>query len=76
MGHANARDLLSLKQSLQNLPVINGLLANFESVLFERSFDLQALESISQHIQQAIRDDAPPTLHEGGIIREVLLEKT
>jgi len=70
MGHANARDLLSLKQSLQNLPVINRLLANFESALFERSFDLQALESISQHIQQAIREDAPPTLHEGGIISE------
>jgi len=70
MGHANARDLLSLKQSLQNLPVINRLLANFESALFERSFDLQALESISQHIQQAIREDAPPTLHEGGIINE------
>ena len=70
MGHANARDLLSLKQSLQNLPVIDRLLANFESALFERSFDLQALGSISQHIQQAIREDAPPTLHEGGIISE------
>jgi DNA mismatch repair protein MutS len=70
MGHANARDLLSLKQSLQNLPMINRLLANFESALFERSFDQQSLESISQHIQQAIREDAPPTLHEGGIIRQ------
>ncbi len=70
MGHANARDLLSLKQSLQNLPVIDQLLVNFQSPLFERSFDLPSLESIAFHIEQAIREDAPPTLHEGGIIRE------
>ena len=70
MGHANARDLLSLKQSLQNLPTISGLLATFQSPLFELSFDLQSLESIARHIEQAIREDAPPTLHEGGIVRE------
>ena len=70
MGHANARDLLSLKQSLQHLPVISRLLTNFHSPLFELSFDLQALESVARHIEQAIREDAPPTLHEGGIVRE------
>ena len=70
MGHANARDLLSLKQSLQNLPVIDRLLVNFQSPLFERSFDLQALYSIALRIEEAIREDAPPTLHEGGLIRE------
>jgi DNA mismatch repair protein MutS len=70
MGHANARDLLSLKQSLQNLPVISHLLTNFQSPMFELSFDLQSLESVARHIEQAIREDAPPTLHEGGIIRE------
>ncbi len=70
MGHANARDLLSLKQSLQNLPVINRLLATFQSPLFEQSFDLEDLESIARHIEQAIREDAPPTLHEGGLIKE------
>jgi DNA mismatch repair protein MutS len=70
MGHANARDLLSLKQSLQNLPAINRLLVKFQSPLFERSFDLQSLESIARHIEEAIREDASPTLHEGGIIRE------
>ena len=70
MGHANARDLLSLKQSLQNLPAIVHLLNNFQSPLFELSFDLQSLESIALKIEQAIREDAPPTLHEGGIVRE------
>ncbi|MFC1877078.1 DNA mismatch repair protein MutS [Thermodesulfobacteriota bacterium] len=70
MGHANARDLLSLKQSLQNLPVISHLLTNFQSPLFELSFDLPSLESLAQHIEQAVREDAPPTLHEGGIVRE------
>ena len=70
MGHANARDLLSLKQSLQNLPVISRLLKNFQSPLFELSFDLHSLESIALKIEQAIREDAPPTLHEGGIVRE------
>ena len=70
MGHANARDLLSLKQSLQNLPVISRLLTTFTSPLFELSFDLQSLESLARYIEQAIREDAPPTLHEGGMIRE------
>ena len=70
MGHANARDLLSLKQSLQNLPEIDRLLATFHSPLFERSFDLASLESIARHIEQAVREDAPVTLHEGGMIRE------
>ena len=70
MGHANARDLISLKQSLQNLPAISHLLTNFRSPLFGLSFDLPSLESIALHIEQAIREDAPPTLHEGGIVRE------
>jgi DNA mismatch repair protein MutS len=70
MGHANARDLLSLKQSLQHLPVIEQFLENFHSPLFERSYDLDALESIARDIDRAIREDAPPTLHEGGIIRQ------
>ncbi|MBW2512953.1 MAG: DNA mismatch repair protein MutS [Deltaproteobacteria bacterium] len=70
MGHANARDLLSLKQSLQNLPAISRLLATFQSPLFELSFDQQSLESIALHIEQAIREDAPPTLHEGGMVKE------
>ncbi len=70
MGHANARDLVSLKQSLGTLPEIDRLLANFQSPLFERSFDLPSLNSIAWRVEQAIREDAPPTLHDGGIIRE------
>ena len=70
MGHANARDLLALKQSLQNLPAIGLLLKDFQSPLFERSFDLAALDSIARNIEQSIREDATHLLHEGGIIKE------
>jgi DNA mismatch repair protein MutS len=71
MGHANARDLLSLKQSLEYLPMIDRLLAtSFRSPLFERHHDPSALDHLAENIKQAIREDAAPTLHEGGIIQE------
>ncbi len=69
MGHANARDLLALKTSLQALPDIEKLLSNFESPLFQLDVDLSPLYDLSDLIEKAIREDAPPTVNEGGIIK-------
>ena len=69
MGQANARDLLALKSSLQALPGIEKLLSNFKSPLFELDVDLAPLYDLSDLIEKAIREDAPPTIHEGGIIK-------
>jgi len=70
MGHANARDLLSLKQSLQQLPSLETQLETYRSPLYEANYDGAALIRLAKQIDAAIRDDAAPTLHEGGIIRE------
>jgi len=70
MGHANARDLLSLKQSLQQLPPVETLLNHYQSKLYAANHNGTELNLLAQNIDAAIREDAVPTLHAGGLIRE------
>jgi len=70
MGHANARDLLSLKQSLQQLPPVESLLKPYQSSLYQTRYEGAQLNLLAKKIEAAIRNDAAPTLHAGGIIRE------
>ncbi len=69
MGHANARELLGLKHSLQALPDLQSILSNLHSELFMFRENLEPLYELATHIEKSIRDDAPPTIHEGGIIK-------
>jgi DNA mismatch repair protein MutS len=69
MGHANARDLLALKRSLQALPAIAALLAGFEAELLVWKAPLAPLGEVAATLEAAVREDAPPTLSEGGLIR-------
>ncbi len=69
MGRANARDLLALKQSLWALPQIWSYLADFKSDLFHLDENLAPLDELAEHIDISIREDAPPTINEGGIIK-------
>jgi DNA mismatch repair protein MutS len=68
-GHANARDLVALKQSLQMLPMIWSLLAEMESEQFQPPENLDALNELAALIERSIREEAPPTISEGGIIK-------
>ena len=75
MGRANARDLVALKKSLQALPHILQTLSVFKSPLFFvtdcLSVDQQeSLAGIADLLESALREDAPPTVQEGGLIRE------
>ncbi len=70
MGHANARDLVALKRSLQMLPELWSLLAEFNSQLFQKPENLDRLPELADLIERSIREDAPPTLNEGGIIKK------
>ncbi|MFO7461235.1 MAG: DNA mismatch repair protein MutS [Desulfatiglandales bacterium] len=71
LGRANARDLVALKTSLQRLPSIKGLLAASPSeLLSETSASLDTLEDVASVIDKAIRDEAPVSTKEGGMIRE------
>ena len=70
MGQANARDLTALKQSLRALPPVLGQLADFSADLFQWREPLGPLSDLADRIDAAIREDAPPTITEGGMIRK------
>jgi len=69
LGHCNARDLLALQRSLQALPCILDGLAEFGSAFFRFDFKTDVLSDLAALIEKAIREDAPPTVNEGGIIK-------
>ena len=69
MGHCNARDLVALKQSLRMLPDITALLSRLEADLYLRRDDPGSLDELAALIDAAIREDAPLTTHEGGMIK-------
>jgi DNA mismatch repair protein MutS len=70
-GNANARDLISLKQSLVMLPAIKKILAGFSSEIlkgFYEKFDL--LQDVYQLIESSIDDNPPVTIKDGFIIKD------
>ncbi|MDZ7667221.1 MAG: DNA mismatch repair protein MutS [Desulfotignum sp.] len=76
MGQGNARDLLALKNSLACLPELFTVLERLEHPLLNgsRIDDLDAtmtrLGRLAGVIETAIREDAPHTLNEGGLIND------
>ncbi len=70
MGQCNARDLTALKRSLQQLPDIAETLSGFSAALFSWGADLLSLTDLGRSIEEAIREDAPLSVSEGGMIRE------
>ncbi len=69
MGHANARDLVALRRSLVMLPDIWVLLSELTAALLSAPGKLDRLNLLADLIDQSIREDAPPTINEGGIIK-------
>lgn len=69
MGHSNARDLIALKHSLNSLPDIWSWLSHLKAELFKCHQNVDDLYELAKLIEKAIREDAPPTTHEGGIIK-------
>ena len=70
MGHGNARDLTALKQSIQALAEVFGILGGLTSPFFRYDSDIGVLHELADLIQRAIREDAPPVISEGGMIRK------
>ncbi len=69
--NANARDLTALKNSIENLPLLKDVLGRCKSVyLRELHEQLDPLENIHMLIAQAIVEDPPFSVREGGMIRE------
>jgi DNA mismatch repair protein MutS len=69
MGQAHARDLVALRSSLQALPALWTALIGFSSEAYRPTEPIDELAKLAELIQRGIRDDAPLTLHEGGLIK-------
>ncbi len=69
MGHANARDLVALKRSLEMLPAMESLLSVLKGTFFRLPEKIDNLSKLADLIDRSIREDAPPTINEGGIIK-------
>jgi len=68
----NARDLISLKQSLKVLPAIRNLLFDCEGKLMRDAFDtFDVLDDIYMLLENSIEEnETPATIREGGIIKD------
>ena len=69
MGHSNARDLVALKNSLYALPSIKNALSDFKADYLKWDTDVDDLLVLADLIDKAIREDAPPFINEGGLIK-------
>jgi DNA mismatch repair protein MutS len=68
---ANPRDLISFQSSLSMLPHIKFLLKSFESKSLKELYEqLDVLEDMADLIKNAIVEEPPFTVREGGIIKE------
>ncbi len=70
MGHGNARDLTALKQSIQALDGIFSILSHFCTPSYACDQDTTVLHELAALIHRAIREDTPPVITEGGMIRQ------
>ena len=73
-GSANARDLISLKQSIAVLPTVEEIIEGFQSDIFKvfhKDFDL--LQDIFVLIENAIDENPPITIRDGSIIKDDIM---
>ncbi|MFZ7125595.1 MAG: DNA mismatch repair protein MutS [Desulfobacterales bacterium] len=69
MGHANARDLVALKCTIQMLPEVLSITVGWTSPLLRLDTGIDDLLGLAETLEAAIREDAPPTINEGGMIK-------
>ena len=70
-GNTNARDMISLKNSLKQLPYLKKILASSKSELLQNLYiNLDELEDIHNLIEESIVEDPPISITEGGIIKK------
>ncbi len=68
---ANAKELLSLKTTLEPLPKIKEILKDSKSLLLKDIYnDIDVLEDVYTLVSQAISEDAPFSVREGGMIND------
>ena len=69
-GNANARDMITLKNSLEKLPQVKSALSVATSSKLKQLYnDLDELQDIHELIEKSIIEDPPMTIKDGGIIK-------
>lgn len=69
-GNANGRDLISLKNSVKQLPSIKETLQNTKSGMLQQIYnELDTLDDIYELIEKSIVEEPPITIKEGGVIK-------
>ena len=69
-GNANARDMITLKNSLQKLPDLKNVLSQCTSPKLKELYEeLDELKDIYELIDKSIIEDPPMTVKDGGIIK-------
>ncbi|WP_432409539.1 DNA mismatch repair protein MutS [Wukongibacter sp. M2B1] len=75
-GNVNARDMIALKTSIQMTPIIKDKLSNkLEGELENIYEEIDELKDIFTLIEEAIEDDPPFSIKEGGIIKTAFNEE-
>ena len=70
-GRANPKDLINLKESLKKIPKIKSLLSNSSSETLQKIHKLlNPLQEVVDLIENAIIDEPPSTVSDGGVIRD------
>ncbi len=70
-GSANARDLTAVRDSLESVPEVKGVLSGARSELLRGlAGGMRDVSHVTDLISRAIADDPPVSLKEGGLIRE------
>lgn len=70
LGTANAKDLISFKNSLTNLPHIKAVISNFKCFIISNLYEnFDELRDLFEIIDLSIKEDAPYSLKEGNLIK-------
>ncbi len=70
-GNANARDMISLKNSIANIPDLKKTLSFSQSNMLRSLYEkLDELKDIKDLIEKSIVDEPPISVKEGGIIKQ------
>ncbi|MBI2524894.1 MAG: DNA mismatch repair protein MutS [Candidatus Rokubacteria bacterium] len=71
LGVAHARDLIALRNFVRELPALREALSALSSALLLRlGEEIAPLPGLVKLLEEALEDDPPPGLREGGLIRE------
>ena len=69
-GNANARDMITLKNSLERLPEVKSVLETCQSHKLKELYEnLDELKDVFALIEKSIVEDPPMTIKDGGIIK-------